>query len=81
MKKTERDENLRLLEKEILWTGDEIAKIKLDLKGEIDELKIEIETIRRLVQRSLPGGEEAYKEIKKSVMREINPEMGSPAAE
>lgn len=81
MKEIEIDEKLRLLEKEILCAGDEIAKIKFDLKAEIDELKIDAETIKRLVQKTLPRGEEEYRKVKESVIRGINPEMGSPSAD
>ncbi|MFH1675251.1 MAG: hypothetical protein ABIF87_17745 [Pseudomonadota bacterium] len=81
MKEIEIDKKLRLLEKEVLCTGDEIAKVKLDLKAEIDELKIDVETIKRLVKKTLSGGEEEYRKVKGSVIREINPEMGLPSAD
>lgn len=81
MREIEINEKLRLIEKEILCTGDEMTKVKLDLKAEIDELKIDIEAVKRLVKQTLPGGEEEYRKVKESVIREINPEMGSRSAD
>jgi hypothetical protein len=81
MKEIEIDKKLRLLEKEILCAGDETAKIKLDLQAAIDELTIDVETLKILVQRILPASEEEYRKVRESVIRRINPEMGSPSAD
>jgi hypothetical protein len=80
MKEIEIDKKLRLLEREILCAGDETVKIKLDLQAAIDELRIDVETIKILVQRTLPGSEEEYRKVRESVIRRINPEMGFPSA-
>jgi hypothetical protein len=81
MKEIEIDKKLRLLEKEILCAGDETAKIKLDLQAAIDALTIDVETLKVLVQQALPVSKEEYRKVRESVIRKINPEMGSSNAE
>lgn len=81
MKEIEIDKKLRLLEKEILCSGDETAKIKLDLQAAIDELTIDVETLKIFVQQVLPVSDEEYRKVRESVIRRTNPEMDSPSAD
>jgi len=48
--------------------------LKLNCRTEIDALKLEIETLKRLLAGSHPDFPERFQAVKEAVIREVSPE-------
>lgn len=73
-KELELEERVRLLEKEVNLTGDDIEKLRLDLEEMIDSLKLEIQALIMTLNEFIPNFEQRFNSIKETVIREIDPE-------
>ena len=52
----------------------EVMNLKLNCRTEIDALKLEIETLKRLLAGSYPDFQARFKAAKENVIRNVSPE-------
>lgn len=74
--------NLVALQKEIermdtalRLSGDLTDSRFMELKAEIDKIKLEIAALNSFLERTLPSFAGTYPEIKEKIFREFNPEL------
>ncbi len=63
-----------LVQKEVEAAASLIQEVKLDLLSAIDTLKIEVEVLRRFMQRYHPDFARVYSDLRAEVIQEVNPE-------
>ena len=80
MEKSDLEQRLHLLEKQVESTIAIFQETKFDLLSAIDSLKIEVETLRVLLQRKDPELHSLYAKLKEEVTEKMNPEWQEPAA-
>jgi hypothetical protein len=69
------------MQKEIEATVSLMTESKLDLKGAIDSLRIELEVLKSYMERYHPGFAESYPKFKEEAIQAIDPEwIGSESA-
>ncbi len=73
-KEIELEERIRLVEREVEILGEELERVKLDTKEAIDALRLEVESLRLALERSVEGFKERFEETREVAMREIDPE-------
>jgi hypothetical protein len=73
-KELELEEKVRLLEKEVGILGDDVERMRLDVKEAIDLLRIELESLKLILKESVPDFPEKFQKVKEIVLREIDPE-------
>ncbi len=64
----------KLLNEELELLTNEVMNLKLNCRTEIDLLKLEIETLKRLLSSVVPDFPERFHTIKETVIREVIPE-------
>jgi len=64
----------KLVDEELELLTNEVMNLKLNCRTEIDALKLEIETLKRLLASSYPDFPEQFKAVKEKVIREVSPE-------
>ena len=74
MELTDLEQRVRLLEKQVESTVALFQQTKLDLVSAVDNLKIEVETLKVFIKRLHPEFEQAYSEIREEVVRQVDPE-------
>jgi hypothetical protein len=74
MKEKEVEDRLHFLEKQVNALEDGIENGKLSFKGEIDEIKIELESIKSCLKEIHPDFKKRFSETKKKITLEKNPE-------
>ncbi len=67
-----------LLHQEIEAAVSLIEDTKLDNAAAIDDLKIEVEVLRRFMERYHPDFASRYAELRAEVIQEVNPEWTEP---
>lgn len=73
-KELELEEKVRLLEKEISILGDDIERMRLDVKEAVDLLRIEMESFKLVLKESFPDFQKKFQKAKEVSLREIDPE-------
>jgi hypothetical protein len=68
------EHRFHLVQKEIEAGVSLTQDLKLDLFSAIDALKIEVEVLRRFMQRYHPDFTRVYPDIRAEVVQEVNPE-------
>jgi hypothetical protein len=68
---------IALLERELSVLVEELDKRKLDLRSEMDVLRIEVETLNTLLKKHHPKFAGTFGKIKSQTMMETNPEWPS----
>jgi len=63
-----------LLQKEVEAAGSLAEEVKLNLLAAIDSLKIEVEVLKRFMERYHADFSHRYPELKEELMREVDPE-------
>lgn len=74
MKELELEEKLKLIEKEVGILGDDLEKVRLDIKEAVDLLRIEVESLKILLKEVIPDFQEKFARVRDLAMREIDPE-------
>ena len=74
MEEKELEGKLHFLEKEVSALEDGVENGKLTFKGDIDEIKIELEAIKSYLKEIHPDFKKKFPEIKKIITLEKNPE-------
>ncbi len=64
----------KLLDEELDLLTTEVMNLKLNCRTEIDALKLEIETLKRVLADSYPDFQERCQAVKEAVIREVSPE-------
>jgi hypothetical protein len=64
----------KLLDEELDLLTTEFMNLRLNCRTEIDALKLEIETLKRLLAGSYPDFPEQFQAVKETVIREVSPE-------
>lgn len=73
-KEIELEEKVKLLEKEITVLGEASDNAKLDMEEAVDKLRIEIESLKAILNDLVPDFQNKYQVVKNSVLREIDPQ-------
>lgn len=74
MEEKDLEHRFHLVQKEIEAGVSLTQDLKLDLFSAIDALKIEVEVLRRFMQRYHPDFTRVYPDIRAEVVQEVNPE-------
>ena len=74
MEEKDLEHRFHLVQKEIEAAVSLTQDLKLDLFSTIDALKIEVEVLRRFMQRYHPDSPRVYPDLKAEVVQEVNPE-------
>ncbi|OIP62737.1 MAG: hypothetical protein CO150_08300 [Nitrospirae bacterium CG_4_9_14_3_um_filter_53_35] len=77
MKEKELETRISLLERELSVLVEELDKLKLDHRGELDTLRIEIETLKSFLEKRHSDFAGIFDRIKSETLAEKNPEWGS----
>jgi hypothetical protein len=81
MEEKELRQRFHLLQQEVEAAVSLVEDAKLSCKSAIDALKIEIEILRRFMERHHPDFARRYAELRAEVVQEVNPEwldLGAP---
>lgn len=81
MKEIEMEEKIHFIEKELDVLADGIENSKLSLKAEVDELKIEFESIKSYLKEVSPDFKKRFPRIRDKIIQEKNPEWISNESE
>jgi len=73
-KELELEEKINLLEKEVNLLGEDLEKVRLDLEEAVDSLRLEIESFKIVLKDLLPDFQDKFRNIKDTVLREIDPQ-------
>lgn len=74
MEDLEIQQRFHLLQKEVEAAVSLTEQAKLDLVSAIDDLKIEVEILRRFMERYHPNFSSLYPKLKEEVLQEFDPE-------
>jgi hypothetical protein len=80
MEEQEIQQRFHLLQQEVEAAVSLIADTKLNDTAAIDALKIEVEVLRRFMERYHPDFVPRYAELRAEVIQEVNPEWSEPGA-
>jgi hypothetical protein len=73
-------QRLHLLQKQIETTASLSDETKLDLLAAIDEVKLEVEVMKRFLAHVHPDFTHRYATLREAVIHEVNPEWSEPSA-
>ena len=73
-KEIELEEKVKLLEKEIVVLGEASDNAKLNMEEAVDTLRIEIESLKAILNEAVPDFQNKYQRIRNAVLREIDPQ-------
>ncbi len=68
------DERITRLQKELRLTADETERRMLDLRVEVDRLKLEVAALKNFLGTVNPSFMEQFPQILDQTIREVNPE-------
>ena len=74
MEEKDLEHRFHLVQKEIEATVSLSQDLKLDLVSAIDAMKIEVEVLRRFMQRYHPDFARVYPELRAEIVEGVNPE-------
>ena len=66
--------DLQLLHKELETMGDDLDRERLELRGEIDDLKIQIQALKKSLNQLLPGFDASWKKAYDEELQSFDPE-------
>lgn len=67
-------QRLNLLQKEVEAAVSLTEDTKLDLRAAIDSIKIEVEILKRFIERHHPDFSTHYPQLREAIIREVDPE-------
>ena len=68
------ERQLKMLEQEIALNGEALEALRRDQRAVVDSLRLEVETLRRCLERLHPDFEECLAAVRAEVVQEIDPE-------
>lgn len=77
MNEVQINEKLRLLEQEITLAGDATETLRLEMRAEIDALRLENEVLKRCLELVHPELKERFAAVRAEVIQETDPENQS----
>jgi hypothetical protein len=77
MNEKETSKRIDLLERELSVLVEDLDKSKLDMRSEIDALRIEVETLKTFLKKQNPEFAGSFGKIKSQTVLEMNPEWTS----
>jgi hypothetical protein len=80
MEEKDIQQRFHLLQQEVEAAVSLIADMKLNSTAAIDALKIEVEVLRRFMERYHPDFARRYAELRTQVIQEVNPEWVEPGS-
>ncbi len=80
MKPEKVETRLDRLESEIRASGGYMEKVRMDLLGEIEWLKVEVGTLRRFIERRHPVVKEELDKVRKELVEEMGSAVKRRAA-
>jgi hypothetical protein len=74
MQGTRIDEQLNLLQQQAALAGEEVETLRLDLRAEIDALRLEVETLWRCLYLLRPDLAERFAAVRTEAVQTTDPE-------
>ena len=74
MEETDIRQQFHLLQKELETAGSQTEELRLNLLAAIDTLKIEVEILRRFMERHHQDFSRRYSDLREEVMQQFDPE-------
>lgn len=74
MREKEEAQRLRLMEQELAGLAEHLDQSRLEWRGQLDEMKLEIESLKAFLLERDPQFSGHFSKIKAQVFREKNPE-------
>ena len=74
MREGEVEKQFKVLQQEIALNGEELEALRRDQRAGVAALRIELETLRRCLERLHPGFEECFATMRAEAAQEIDPE-------
>jgi hypothetical protein len=68
------ERQLKMLEQEIALNGEALEALRRDQRAVVDALRLEVETLRRCLERLHPDFEECLAVVRAEALQEIDPE-------
>lgn len=72
--------DFHLLKKELEAQGEFLSQESLDRKAEADKIKIEIESLKKILTQLLPNFQSVYQEAYEKTLREFDPDTEKKTA-
>jgi hypothetical protein len=69
-------EQLTRLQKELKLAGEEADRRQLELRVEVDRLKLEMTALKRFLATANPSFAEQFPQVLAKTIEEVNPEFG-----
>ena len=66
------EKQLKMLEQEIALNGEALEALRRDQRAVVDALRLEVETLRRCLERLHPDFEECLAAVRAEVVQEID---------
>ena len=74
MREGEVEKQLKMLEQEIALNGEVLEALRRDQRGAMDALRLEVEVLRRCLERLHPDFKESFAALRAEATHEIDPE-------
>ena len=74
MREREIQKQFKLLQQEIALAGEDLEALRRDQRALIDGLRLEVEALRRCLERLHPDSVECFSAVRAEVIQEIDPE-------
>lgn len=68
------ERQLKMLEQEIALNGEALESLRRDQRAVVDSLRLEVETLRRCLERLHPDFKECLAAVRAEATQEIDPE-------
>lgn len=68
------ERQLKMLEQEIALNGEALESLRRDQRAVVDSLRLEVETLRRCLERLHPDFKESFAAVRAEATQEIDPE-------
>ena len=75
MREREIEKQFKMLQQEIALAGEQLEALKRIQRAETDALRLEVETLRRCLERLNPDFEECFGGVRTEVMQGTDPEI------
>ena len=74
MREREIQKQFKLLQQEIALAGEDLETLRRDQRALMDGLRLEVEALRRCLERLHPDSVECFAEVRAEVLHGVNPE-------
>ena len=74
MREREIEKQFKALQQEIALVGEDVEVLKLEQRALKDALRLEVETLRRCLERLHPDSKGCFVAVRAEVLQEIDPE-------